>query len=77
MLLKINRAIVQPYCSVILVGVKGLGKFVLSRLAIHIAGYRRQELDTSRVFDKDDWKMKLREMIKISSLQNETNVINI
>jgi len=76
-LVKINRAIQQPFSSVILIGVEGLGKFALSRLAIYICKYVKHELSKSKEFDKDDWKHILRTMVKSSAMERRVNVLNI
>ena len=76
-LVKINRALQQPFSSVILIGVEGLGKFALSRLAIFICKYTKYELSMSKEFDREDWKHTLRQMVKSAAMEKRVNVLNI
>ena len=60
---KINRIILQPYTSVIQIGVEGQGKMALSRLALFISHIHPLELDIATEVDRDDWLGILKETV--------------
>jgi hypothetical protein len=75
--IKINRAIQQPFSNVILVGIAGLGKLALSRLALQICKYSRHELSMTQEFDEEDWKSLLRTVIKSAAADGTVNILNL
>ena len=76
-MIKINRAIQQPFSSVIVIGVEGLGKFALSRLALYICKYSRHEMSVLQPFDTDDWRQTLRDMVRSAATDGLVNVVNL
>jgi hypothetical protein len=75
--IKINRAIQQPFSNVIIVGIEGLGKLALSRISLHTCRYLRHELSMTSDFSKDAWVNSLRVMIKSAVLDRQVNVFNL
>ena len=62
-IVKVTRAIQQPYSNVILVAVPGLGKMAISRMSIFISKFLRTELSMSEEFHEDNWRQSLTQMI--------------
>lgn len=76
-LIKINRAIQQPYSSVLLVGAPGLGKAALSRLAVHTCRYERHELSPTVEFGPAAWRLLLREMTEAAVTDSRAQVLDL
>jgi len=76
-IIKINRAIQQPFGNVLLVGPPGLGKVALSRLAIFTCQYRRHEMPATDAFSRSTWRGLLKEMAATAVAQRKAQVLNL
>jgi dynein heavy chain, axonemal len=61
----------------VLIGVEGLGKMALSRLAIHICQYQIRELKLTAEFSRDDWQALIKAMFESTAIDKRVNVLNI
>jgi hypothetical protein len=75
--IKVTRAIRQPYSSVILISVQGLGKAAISCLSIHICRFDRAEMTQAAEFDEEKWRQSLARMIASASVGNQANVLTL
>jgi hypothetical protein len=74
---KIHRIILQPFTSVIQVGVEGQGKMALSRLALFIAHIQPLELDIATEVDREEWLSILKESVASVALHKKQICLNI
>jgi len=58
----------------VLIGVEGLGKMALSRLAIYICQYQIRELKHTAEFSRDDWHTLIKAMFESTAIDKRTNV---
>jgi len=83
-LARITRIVRQPRGNALLVGVGGSGKQSLTRLATHIAEYKRFELAVTKAFGMDAFHERLLEMYTVAGvdcksivfLLNDTQIVN-
>ena len=76
-LIKINRAIQQPFSNVILVGAPGLGKAALSRLAIYTCRYNRYEIPQTVEFNQASWRVIVKEMVEAAVGESKCQVLDL
>jgi hypothetical protein len=77
-ILKVIRALSQPFSNVILVSLEGLGKQAISRLSIFLLKYDLVELSAVMEFERGVWKEHLKEaVLRISEDEDKRRVFNI
>lgn len=76
-LIKIHRILIAPYSNLFLVGIAGVGKNTLTRLATYITEYSLEELSITPQYQSEDWFSDIKRLLGSAGINENHLVFNI
>ena len=76
-LIKIHRILIAPYSNLFLVGIAGVGKNTLTRLATYITEYSLEELSITPQYQSEDWFSDIKRLLQSAGINENQLVFNI
>jgi len=69
--IKINRSVMSPYASTIIISEEGSGANPMTKLATYLAHFICHELDTEMNYQKEDWSMELKQTMAMVGIEKK------